>query len=173
MEVAPVGGASAKTGMRMDGWMDGWMLLVGRNNAHHLKAQNSKTLKKEGRNVSTQMLLFGVSSITNQPTNQPTNFSFFVSISGLSIYSYLMYTICLAFSFLAILFHIKFIFNCVGEKQFICFLYQCREVGPMSESGILSSIISGIWGTGTTSLMLCIFMHSFSLQNSYSVVLEK
>jgi hypothetical protein len=24
----------------MDGWvMDGWMLLVGRNNAHHLKAQ--------------------------------------------------------------------------------------------------------------------------------------
>jgi hypothetical protein len=28
--------------------MDGWMDLVGRNNAHHLKAQNSKTLKKEG-----------------------------------------------------------------------------------------------------------------------------
>ncbi len=50
MEVAPVGGASAKTGMRMDGWVvDGWMLLVGRNNAHHLKAQNSRTLKKEGK----------------------------------------------------------------------------------------------------------------------------
>ncbi len=58
VEVAPVGGSSAKTGMRMDGWMDGWMgsgwidgwmLLVGQNNTHHLKAQNSKTLKKEGR----------------------------------------------------------------------------------------------------------------------------
>jgi len=63
---------------------------------------------------------FGVSSITNQPTNKPTNFSFFVSISGLSIYSYLMYTICLAFSFLAILFHIKFILPFVKEtKEFV------------------------------------------------------
>ncbi len=48
-------------GSWMDEWMDGWMLLVGRNNAHHLKAQNSKIFKKEGskegRNVSTQMLL--------------------------------------------------------------------------------------------------------------------
>jgi hypothetical protein len=77
------------------------MLLVGKNNAHHLKAQNSKTLEKEGRKeCKYPNAPFGVSSITNQPTNQPTNFSFFVSISGLSILLYLMYTICLACHFL-------------------------------------------------------------------------
>jgi hypothetical protein len=58
----------------------------------------------------------------------------------------------------------------VQEKNIYMFTIQCREIGPMGED---LEYYCPSYLTGTSLMLLCIFMHSFSLQNSHSVVLEK
>jgi len=188
------------------------MLLVGKNNAHHLKAQNSKTLEKEGRKeCKYPNAPFGVSSITNQPNNQPTNQLLLFCIHLWLEHFTLSHVYYLpSMSFLAFFFTSNSSYQFQGNKRvviqpgislishghyyfqaffmhsishqihlqlcrkkafiYISYINQCREIGPMGEN---LEYYCPLYLTGTSLMLLCIFMHSFSLQNSYSVCARK